>query len=220
MVEKAHSACPSCGNDLGVRDLVPFFSWVFLRGRCRFCQMKIGWRYPLIELATLFLCMGFYGAYGFTPQVFALFALAPVLVAIVAIDLHCKIIPDSLNLAIAFFGLAAFFLSGQELPVLWAAIDGALLYGGGAILLRLIFTRLLKREPMGLGDVKFLGAAGIWLGTDAEAAALFMILSGSLGVALALLWRKLKGEAEFPFGPALVLALILMIFYLKPFLAG
>ncbi len=67
--------------------------------------------------------------------------------------------------------------------------------------------------------MKFFGAAGILLGLDADAAALFMLLSGGLGVALALAWKKIAGEDEFPFGPALVYAFIVVLFWMKPFLA-
>jgi leader peptidase (prepilin peptidase)/N-methyltransferase len=48
MVTRVHSQCPSCAHNLGVPDLVPLFSWVFLRGRCRYCQAPIGLQYPLI----------------------------------------------------------------------------------------------------------------------------------------------------------------------------
>ncbi len=51
-VKGARSACPSCGHRLGVRDLVPVFSWIALRGRCRYCGGRIGAHYALIEAGT------------------------------------------------------------------------------------------------------------------------------------------------------------------------
>ena len=56
------SRCPSCGHTLGVPDLVPLFSWLFLRGKCRHCHTPIPVRYPLIELAfgLLFGCVGLF----------------------------------------------------------------------------------------------------------------------------------------------------------------
>lgn len=47
----ARSACPSCDHQLSALDLIPVFSWVFLRGKCRYCKAKISARYPLIEAA-------------------------------------------------------------------------------------------------------------------------------------------------------------------------
>lgn len=208
------SQCPACGKTLGAPDLVPLFSWLFLKGRCRHCRAPIGWRYPLIELATLVLCLAFYAVYGLSRETVLVFALAPVLVSILDIDLHHKIIPDSLNLAILLTGIglllvnallsrdvAGFFVSrGLD------AVGGAVLYGAGALLLRQAVMLALRREPMGLGDVKFCAAAGFFLGLDIETAALFMTVAGFSGIAAALLWKKSTGEDEVPFGPSLVAA--------------
>ena len=54
---RGHSRCPSCGHELGARDLVPVLSWVFQRGRCRYCGVKISVRYPLTELAFALLTL-------------------------------------------------------------------------------------------------------------------------------------------------------------------
>ena len=218
MTGKERSACTSCGRTLGVLDLIPVFSWVFLQGKCRRCGAKISWRYPLIELSTLGLCLFFYGMYGFTPEAFALFALAPLLVSMAAIDFSHKIIPDSLNLAVLATGAALLLFNGVFLegPAFVMeqgkqALMGALLYPAVAIGMRYIFMIVMKREPLGLGDVKFFGAAGFWLGMNMAAAGLFMIVSGLSGIVLALAWKKLSGEDEFPFGPALFLGFVTVL---------
>lgn len=54
------SACPSCGHTLAARDLVPVFSWLALRGRCRYCAAPIGARYTLIELGTALTFVALY----------------------------------------------------------------------------------------------------------------------------------------------------------------
>ena len=51
-VKTSRSACPSCGHALAARDLVPVISWLFLRGRCRYCAARISGRYALIEILT------------------------------------------------------------------------------------------------------------------------------------------------------------------------
>jgi leader peptidase (prepilin peptidase)/N-methyltransferase len=223
------SRCPACRKSLGVPDLVPLLSWVFLKGRCRHCGARIGWRYPLIELATLALCLAFYAVYGLTAETFLIFALAPVLVSILDIDLHHKIIPDSLNMAILLTGVGLLFvnalLAGSPLDFILSkgvnAAGGSLLYGLGSLLLRQGAMAVMRREPMGIGDVKFYAAAGFWLGLNAEAAALFMIVSGFSGMIAALLWKKRTGEAEAPFGPALVIAFIAaLLFYVPAFMGG
>jgi leader peptidase (prepilin peptidase)/N-methyltransferase len=151
-----------------------------------------------------------------------------VLVAIIDIDLRHKIIPDSLNLAIFLAGVFALvvnaalaahpvaFLTEQGLP----AIGGTLLYGLGSLLLRQTAEAIMKREAMGLGDIKFFAAAGFWLGLNANAAAMLMILSGLSGIILALVWKKRTGEAEVPFGPSLIIAFIAVLWFFPPGFMG
>ncbi|TAL35557.1 MAG: prepilin peptidase [Alphaproteobacteria bacterium] len=213
------SKCPKCGRILGVADLVPVFSWLLMRGRCRSCRAPIGWRYPLIELATLALCIAFYERFGFSPSTVLLFCLAPVVIAAADIDFSHMIIPDGLNLAVLLLGmavLAANSFSASDPPEFIlahgeTALGGMALYGIGSLVLRQGGMALLKREPLGWGDVKFFAASGFWMGTNPEVLAHFLILSGTAGVVIALLWRKFHKEAAFPFGPALLLAFIIML---------
>ncbi len=208
------SLCPVCQHTLGMADLVPVFSWVFLRGKCRHCRAPIGWRYPLIELATLALCLILYAVYGLAPETVLVFALAPIIVSIIDIDLHHKIIPDSLNLSVLLLGAALLvvnaFTDGTPLEFILAkggiALGGAVLYGVAALALRQAVMLAVKRESMGLGDVKFFAAAGFWLGADLDAAALFMTIAGLCGVGLSLIWKKMFKDPEVPFGPALMIA--------------
>ena len=224
MVSMSRSQCPACRKNLGVADLVPLFSWIVLRGRCRHCRAPIGWRYPLIELATLLLCLVFYSVYGMKSESLLIFALAPVIVSILDIDLHYKMIPDSLNLSILLTGVAALFvnalLSGSGLDFLLekgaAAAGAALLYGFGALLLRQAAMFVMKREPLGMGDVKFYAAAGFWLGLNVDAAVLFMLVSGLSGIVFALAWTNRTGDAEVPFGPSLSIAFIAALYLYVP----
>ncbi len=224
IVTRTRSQCPACGHDLGVMDLVPVFSWIFLRNKCRYCRKVIGWQYPLIELATLALCLLLYSVYGLKPETAAVFALAPVLVSLIDIDLRYKIIPDSLNLAVLLTGVAALGISTviAASPLAFflekgaPAAGGTALYGLGSLLLRQGAMRVMKREAMGLGDVKFFAAAGFWLGLSADAAALFMIVSGMSGIVLALIWKKRTGDAEVPFGPSLIIAFIAVLWLYPP----
>lgn len=220
MTAKARSSCTACGHDLTALDLVPLFSWLFLHGRCRHCRAAVSWRYPLIELATLVLCAGFYARFGFSPELFCAFAMAPALVAMIDIDFKYKILPDVLNLTVLLAGLAAVLLSampahdpaGHVLDMLGQAALGAVMYGGGAWALRQLFLVWKKREALGLGDVKFFAASGVWLGTNVDALAAYLLMAGLSGVIIALLWRRVTGEAEFPFGPALIAAFVAVLF--------
>lgn len=222
---KARSACTSCGRDLTVLDLVPLFSWLALRGRCRGCGAKIGWQYPLIELGTLALCVAFYARFGFqVPQVFFFFALAPLVAAIVAIDFEFKIIPDTLNLAMLAAGIGMLVANAFQSPDAIGFITqrggeglgAAILYVGVSLALRQGIMVWRKKDALGWGDVKFFAVAGFWLGLNPDSAAYLMLVAGVIGIFLAVIWQKIKKEAEFPFGPAILLAFVTMLLWQGP----
>lgn len=224
MISKKRSGCPKCDSILGVFELVPLLSWLWLAGKCRKCGNPIGWQYPVIELATVTLCLAFYFSFGFTLQTVFMFALAPVLVAMTDIDFRFRIIPDGLNLSLLAIGIAVLFAGAFATgnPPRFVTEEGALavagmaVYGLGALALRAGGQAVLKREPLGLGDVKFFAAAGFWLGPGLEKIAWFMIVAGASGIALALLWKRVTGEREFPFGPSLLLAFAVLLFAAPP----
>ena len=214
----ARSACPKCRHALGFLDLVPFFSWLFLRGRCRHCKAAVSFCYPAIELATAMIGLLIYFRFGLTAEFFIMLATAPLLVSMVDIDFRHKIIPDAINLSLAVVGLLSLMVRwgvlGEDFPdVLGDGFLGACLYGFFAYGLRFIFMKTSKREALGLGDVKFFAVAGLWLGARLDIFALFLLLSGFLGVVLALFWRKVTGDREFPFGPALAGAFFISTLY-------
>ena len=204
-----HSACPSCGHALSVPDLIPFFSWLFLRGRCRHCRAAIGWRYPAIELATLVLCLLVYGAYGFSWAALALMAAMPFLVALVAIDLEHMILPDQLNIILGVLGLvfaAVAAGAGGPLRAAGVALLAGVFYAGLIFAVGWAMSKILRKDALGLGDVKFFEAAGIWLGV--AFLPIFLILSGVFGVILGLAWKVFLHKDRFPFGPALIASFI------------
>lgn len=196
------SACPSCHHHLTFLDLIPFFSWAFLRGRCRHCLAAIGWRYPVIELATLVLCLLSFWAYGFSWVALVLMASMPFLVALAAIDLEHMILPDQLNIIMGLFGLLFVVLTGGTVP--HALLAGAV-YAGLVFAIGWILSKLLKKEALGFGDVKFFTVAGIWLGI--AFLPVFLILSGVFGVGIGVIWKYFLKKDLFPFGPALIASL-------------
>lgn len=207
---RARSACPQCGHVLGVGDLVPVFSWLFLRGRCRYCRAAIGVRYPLIELSSALLCLGIFLMHGWSVPAGLMMLAVPFLLAMLVIDLDHMILPDQLNLILAVLGVGYILSSGTDQigMVLAGGAAGAVLYAGLLYLAGVVVGKMRNRDAVGMGDVKFLAVAGLWLGV--WALPFFLILSGVFGVAFGLVWRRIgkstgQGEA-FPFGPALIAA--------------
>ena len=93
------SFCPSCHNTLKPYDMIPVFSWLFLKGKCRFCKEPISPRYPLIELCGGLLAMLCFYRYGFTWMTLVSFVLAMILLTITMIDFDTMTIPNSLVIA-------------------------------------------------------------------------------------------------------------------------
>ena len=208
MITQEHSHCPYCNRVLRFIDLFPVLSWLWLRGKCRGCGQPYGLRYLGIELATLALCLAMYFMMPAGAPHIALYFTAAVLVAHAAIDFEWQLLLDRLNLALAALAVLAIALICNVLPLDQDVSDwpqagrlmlfagaGAVVYGGVSAGLRWVVGRLLGREPMGLGDVKFFMAAGMWMGPDPTILAHFMMLSGVIGVAMGLVWRWRENQA-------------------------
>jgi prepilin signal peptidase PulO-like enzyme (type II secretory pathway) len=209
----SRSACPACGEKLGVRDLVPVLSWCLSKGRCRHCQARIGWRYPLTEVVTALVFLAAWWAVdGFGLAFFLLAALGLTLVIMSAIDLEHGYLPDPLQIAAFLLGLVWRFTAPGDLA--HQALDallGIVALGGTGLLVRWGFRLLRGREGFGMGDVKLLTVAGLWLGLGP--APLYLIAAGLGGAVFALIWRRLGGGREFPLGPALALALFFALVF-------
>lgn len=209
------SACPYCGHRLGLKDLIPILSWVMQKGQCRYCGHKIAPLYPLTELATVLGALGIVAVCGLTAQSAVILLALPFLIALIVIDLKEMILPNQLVLITLILGavyhaIPGITMSDSDLEHM------VLLHGGGAVLffavswlLGLIMSKVLKREALGFGDVKFMAVAGLWLGAPLLGS--FFIVSGVMGIVLALIWQKITQEPRFPFGPALIFAFYVLI---------
>lgn len=205
------SACPHCGHDLGVFDLVPVLSWVVSGGKCRYCRAEIPVRYPLLECFSALICLGIYAVFGFSIESFICMAAVPFLISLFMIDLEHFILPNQLVLAVFILGAVrlgyATFLGVSAIPYITGATCFALL----SWLIGFCMEKILKKEALGFGDVKFFCVAGLWLGI--EALPYFLMSAGVLGVIVALVWQKIKKTALFPFGPALIASFYILLLY-------
>ncbi len=216
------SACTKCKTHLGIPDLIPVFSWLFNKGRCRHCGTGVSWLYPLIELTVAGFCLVVYRFFGLSGEGAFLMALVPILVALTVIDFQRMILPNQLLFVCFVLGLARliyFSFSGQfhtfgELfvPYLLAAFFYVIL----SLALRYIISMARGREALGLGDVKLFFIIGFWLGI--EWMPVLFIIAGVSGVFLALFWRIVIRKMQFPFGPPLIIALFALLLLQGPIL--
>lgn len=206
-VGAVRSQCPSCKGKLDVRDLVPLFSWLCWRGKCRMCRSRIGLRYPITELACGIGAALVIWKYGMTIEALAIMGLWFCIVAIFLTDLEHYIILDEVQIATAVFGALYVYATDTDyLQASMAAVAGVTV----GLALKYGFLYFAGKDGLGMGDVKFLGAAGIWL-SDPMNFVPFLFFSGLMGILSGMLWRVLSGSERFPFGPALALALLLCV---------
>ncbi len=207
-VGMVRSACPVCRTPLRAADLLPLFSWLLTRGRCRHCHAAVHWRYPVTELVTALVFLLVWRFHGLTPEGALIALLGSQLLVLCVIDFEHRIIPDALQVTIGATGVAYGVMTTMHLSeMLGGMLVGALI----GLVLQYGFRYATGKDGLGTGDVKFMAAAGIWLGLSPLVT--FLFYSGVLGVASALLWRMIHPDPRFPFGPALALSLFLLVMY-------
>lgn len=205
-----HSYCPHCHHSLNALDLVPLFSWLYLRGKCRYCRQHVAWHYPLTELCLGIAFVMISVRYGITPYASLLFAVTICLAILIKVDFSHYLLPDSVQLILFGLGIAHVWLT--EIPWIYPLL-GATAGIAVGLLLRFSGYLLKKQEAFGWGDVKFLGVAGIFLCNTPEITPIFLLLSGIIGIMIALYWRFSGRGILFPFGPALTLSLFFCLLF-------
>jgi leader peptidase (prepilin peptidase) / N-methyltransferase len=233
------SHCPKCGKAIAAYDNIPVLSWLVLRGRCRNCKAPISAMYPVVEFLTGALFAACLVAFGLRPAAGKWAVFCAVLIVLAVTDLRERILPDRVNLAAAFLGLA----SSALVPVgdgtaLWLshrmfafppperalsvcdAVFGATAGAGILWLFAEGYFRLRGHEGMGLGDVKMMGMAGTFLGAKAVLLTIMAgaVLGSVIGLAFMLFQRK-GSDYELPFGLFLAAGGLVAVFYGQPLLA-
>jgi len=206
---KGRSFCPHCKHPLSWLDLFPVFSFLFLRGRCRYCKKNISWQYPAVELATglvfllIFVFANDFSIFGLINLSF-LFYVVSALVVIFVYDLKHYIIPDKVlfpAIIITFlYRLIENLLVGD-----YELIYNFILASVIASVFFLVIFLISKGKWMGFGDVKLAILMGLLLGVPNVLVALFLafFFGAIIGVVLMISERK-SLKSEIPFGPFLI----------------
>ena len=151
------SRCPSCGEPVKAYDNVPVVSWLLLRGRCRGCGARIATRYPLVELLTAAVFVAVVAVRGFDDDLLLELPFVAALIALAAIDLDHRLLPNKIVYPLAAWGvIATLLVDAGDLVEHLAAGAGAFLF--------LLLAVLAYPRGMGMGDVKLAGAMGLFLG--------------------------------------------------------
>lgn len=198
---KGRSFCPNCHHTLAWYDLFPVLSWLFLKGKCRYCHNTISMRYPCVEVLGGLLGMLSLYAYGLSWDCVFVFIIFMILLTISLIDHDIMIIPDELQLVLCIPVLALVFLN-QDVTLM-ERIIGCLLVSLPMLLLTYVIP-----DCFGGGDIKLMFIGGFLLGWSYTLLAMFIaiLLAGSYAVYL-LLRKKADRKAHIAFGPYLCIGI-------------
>lgn len=201
------SHCPNCGRQLTAIDLVPVFSYIFLRGKCRTCGAKISPIYLMTELVTGLLFVWSYHQLGLSIELIVALFFFSLLLIIVVSDLQYMLIPDKVLLFFLPFLLVGRIVSPLE--PWWDALLGAII--GFAIL---YLIAVISKGGMGGGDIKLFFLIGLVLGTVKTLLTLFVASAIGMMIGIIVLKvRKQSRKAPVPFGPSIAIASCIVYFY-------
>ncbi len=242
----------ACGQPIPWHDNIPILSWFVLRGRARCCGRPYSFRYAFVELLTALIFLACWLQFPPAKAVCGMLLLSA-LVCATFIDLDHMIIPDVFTLGLGVAGVLLSFLvpalHGQHGNIFIvdslrsgvASLQGLLVGSGLVLWIGLLAEAALKKEAMGFGDVKFVGAIGAFCGWQGAVFAMFGgAIIGTAWFAVALVWQKLSGSpspvaptvetpegepaalgfgVHVPFGPMLAIAGLLYFLFFHRWIA-
>jgi len=225
-----------CGQPIAWYDNIPVLSWFILRGRCRHCGARFSFRYPLVEAGTALVFFGLWKAGGW-PVGLVWMVFAGMMIPAALIDLDTMEIPDRFSIGGFLAGMVLsvavpslhgvessgiLFIDGTRGAV--AGLQGAFVGSGLILWVALTAEAILRKEAMGFGDVKLMGAIGAFCGWQG---AVFAFFGGAVigCILLVVCWpfmKREKGEEghRIPFGPALAAGAVVYLLFAKPMVSA
>ncbi len=197
---KPSSHCPKCGHKLTPLELIPIFSFLIQKGKCKNCNSKIPIAHPLYELLSGFLFSLTYISFGLKLEIIIPLTFISILLIIIVSDIKYMIIPDEvLIVGIVLLVLEKILISGV-ISLLYSILDGVICFIF-MYLLKKFGDFLFKKESMGGGDIKLMFIFGFVLGWPS---AILSIFVGSvIGLPISLIIVSSNSSHEIPFGPLL-----------------
>ena len=206
------SSCPGCGKSIRFYDNIPLLSWLLLRGRCRYCQNPIAFRYVLVELLGGLMAVCVYFKFGPSIEGIVYYVFIAALLTITFIDIDHQIIPDVISLPGIPLGFAASFFMPS---ITWMDSLVGLVAGGGTLYaVAWGYALITGKEGMGGGDIKLLAMIGAFIGWKGVLVTIFMGSAiGTLAGLAAMLAEKKDMKMRIPFGPFLAIGAVISIFF-------
>lgn len=204
------SRCPACGHTLEALDLIPVFSWLLLRGRCRHCGGKISPRYLAAEVCFAALTAACLLRFDLTALCLRNWVLLCCLFCLSLVDLEVFLIPDTTLVIPAAVWLLTLPWAGLDRWEILSHLASAVGFGGGILLLSLALDAILKKDSLGGGDIKLFALVGLYLG---PVSTLFAVLLSALLGLVFLVLRRGRADEPIPFGPSIAAATAVMLLW-------
>jgi len=211
-ISKPRSHCPSCKHQLKPWENIPVLSYVFLRGKCSNCNIKISLRYPLIEILTAVVYVVIYNYFALSIETVLLMVFFSLVIVITFIDIDVQLIYNNL-LIVSLLPIIVFIIFDSSLPYL-NHIAGAILLGLFFYLIGYIGKLIYKVDSMGMGDVKYAAVIGLLLGWE-KGILVFVVafVSAAIIIVFMSLYKKVSGKQRIPFGPFLSIGCFVAFFW-------
>ena len=202
LINPVRSMCPNCKKELGILELIPIFSYVFLKGKCSICKEKISLFYPFIELLTgINFALSYYLS-GFSIDLLIMLILFSYFSIVIYSDFKYMIIPDEVTIVTVVLTLILIIIKGLYLNILVGFISFLSTY-----LFAKIISVILKKDAMGGGDIKLMFFVGLLLNYNALLA---FFISSFLAFPAAFYVTVKNKNSKIAFGPFILLATIII----------
>lgn len=203
------SSCPQCHTNLGIFDLVPIFSYIFLRGNCRYCHTSISVRYTAIEFVTASIFALNFLILGHDIVLLAIVNLICVnLLIMTCSDLETMVITDSMFYPLVV--LATIYTFYNSHPLLNLVVFPLFIYATIWLVSKLVKLRS-AHDTIGSADLKLFAIGSMMLVIENIAA--FILMSGLFGLLFGLYWRVNRKGVHFPFAPSIATSLYFCILF-------
>lgn len=213
---KGHSVCDHCGHQLGAGDLVPIFSWIVHKGKCKYCGEKIPVKYTIIEImmGILFALISLHYQ-ELTPLILRDWIFVSILLGISLVDLETFEIPDGFIISgivnwFIFNILTGLLYKKDLLAMFKSDLIGGFGIAGGMFIMSIIMDKVLKKESLGGGDIKLFFMTGLYLGLLNEFLALM------ISCIIGLIFVAVRKEDKIPYGPSIAIATVICMFIGNP----
>ena len=206
---KTRSHCDKCGHDLSLLDMIPFISYLFLKGRCRYCKVKFGSLSNWMEFFTgVLFALAFY-VFGFSFELLIALGIVAMLIIVSVTDISYYIIPDELLIFFTCYFIVIKCLIGGFSAVFFGVLSGLALFTLMYIIM-LIGDFIFKKESLGGGDIKMMFVFGLVLNPFLGIIVLFVASFLALPISLLILYKKKNNLV--PFGPFLLISFMFIYF--------